>query len=142
MGAHRPDYRIVATTADIGFEVTAPGRAELFADALLALEDMMVGWASLEPREARTLDVEGIDDGDRMVALLSRALYLLEVDGMAFCEARAVLVSEDRVVVEARGERFDPERHALELAVKAVTYHELDVGPTEGGWRARIIVDI
>ena len=142
MAAHRPDDRIVATTADTGFEVAAPGRAEVFADALLALEDMMVGLGSLEPREIRTLDVEGIDDGDRLVALLSQALYLLEVEGMAFCEARAAFVSEDRVVVEARGERFDPERHALDLAVKAITYHELEVAPTKDGWRARVIVDI
>jgi SHS2 domain-containing protein len=39
--------------------------------------------------------------------------------------------------------RFEPGRHRTLLAVKAVTYHGLDVhAEPDGTWRARFILDV
>ena len=42
----------------------------------------------------------------------------------------------------AAGEPYDPERHPVKIAIKAVTYHQLAVEQTASGWRARVIFDI
>ena len=81
MTCRRPTYRTVPHTADAAFEVVSRDRATLFADSVLAFEDLMVGLDAVEAREECLLDVDGVDDGDLLVALLSRALYLFEVQG-------------------------------------------------------------
>ena len=42
-----------------------------------------------------------------------------------------------------RGESINPRRHHLRSDVKAVTYHQFEVGRLEsGGWKARVVLDI
>lgn len=142
MALRRPDYRTIPHTADAGFEVTAPDRPRVFADACLAFYDMVIGLERLQPQEEMVIEAEGVDDGDMLVALLSRCLFLFEVEGLAFCDAEVESISAEGITVRVRGERLVPERHDIELAVKAITYHELEVGPVEGAWRARVIVDL
>ena len=42
----------------------------------------------------------------------------------------------------ARGEPIDPERHELDMEVKAITYHGLKVERDGDGWLAEVIVDL
>ena len=41
-----------------------------------------------------------------------------------------------------RGERFDPDRHPVKVAIKGITYHGLEVRQSADRWRARVIFDI
>ena len=43
---------------------------------------------------------------------------------------------------EAAGERIARSRHRLYGLVKAVTYHQLAVEQRDGGWSARVILDV
>jgi len=139
----RPDYVQVAHPSDVGFDVWSTERATLYADAVLAYYDMLVGLVHIEPQEVVTLEVEGSDDEDLMVALLSECLILSETRELLFSEAEVEALQGHRLRMVLRGERIDPERHAFDLAVKAITYHQLHVGQEEDGrWHARVIVDI
>jgi SHS2 domain-containing protein len=42
----------------------------------------------------------------------------------------------------AEGEPLDAERHHQRADVKAVTLHDFSVEQTEGGWKARVLLDI
>ena len=42
----------------------------------------------------------------------------------------------------ARGEPVDPERHELDMEIKAITYHGLKVERDGDGWLAEVIVDL
>jgi SHS2 domain-containing protein len=46
------------------------------------------------------------------------------------------------VKVTAEGEPLDAERHHQRADVKAVTLHDFSVERTEGGWKARVLLDI
>jgi len=170
-----PTWRAIETTADTGFEVRAPGRERLFADAVLAFYDAMVGVPSIRPVRRYVLEASGEDDADLLVNLLSTCLFRMETRGMLLCEAHVQFLEArpkrragktlesaakqapnsgrcdfaapelqgHRLRLSARGERLDPSRHAFDLAVKAVTYHQLFFGQDpDGGWRARVILDI
>jgi SHS2 domain-containing protein len=41
-----------------------------------------------------------------------------------------------------QGETWEEGRHPLTVAIKAVTYHGLEVRREAAGWRARVILDI
>jgi len=46
------------------------------------------------------------------------------------------------LTAKTRGEKLDPDRHALAADVKAVTLHRFSVTETDKGWRAFVILDI
>lgn len=137
------DYAVVAHPSDVGFDVWSPSLPQLYADAVAAYYDMLVGAASVRPVEAVRLEVEGSDEEDLMVALLSECLFLTETRGILLGEASVESLERHRLVLVGRGEPVDEERHHFDLAVKAITYHQLHVGQEDDGrWHARVIVDI
>jgi len=134
-------YREFEHTGDAGIELDAPTRAELFANAAVAMARLMVEEGDIEARERRTIEVTADSDADLMHDLLAAALNLFLADGFIW---RDVSVEERvrSIVATLTGEPFDRKRHNLLTEIKAVTYHQLSAGPANGGWRARIIFDI
>jgi SHS2 domain-containing protein len=135
-------------TGDVGIEVTAPSRLELFCRAIVAMARLMVAGDGIRALECRSLTASADNDCDLMHDLLALALNLFLVDGFIWREAAAVAreaaaVANDReLTASLMGERFDPARHEFRGEIKAVTYHQLIVTQAAGGeWRARIIFD-
>jgi protein archease len=134
-------FREFEHTGDLGIEVEAPSRGELFSRAAIALGRLMVAADGIAALERRRLEVGAESDEDLMHDVLATALNLFLADGFIWCDAAA----EERpgaVAVTLVGEPFDRWRHSLLTEVKAVTYHQLKVEQTPGGWRARIIFDV
>ena len=69
-------------------------------------------------------------------------LYLHESDGFLATEFNLTF---DREAVSVTGtcvgERVDPQRHTMGTAVKAATYHQLEVSGN-GEWRIRVVLDV
>ena len=53
-----------------------------------------------------------------------------------------VRVEPGGLAATARGEPIDPQRHHLDVEVKAITYHGLKVQQEGDGWLAEVIVDV
>jgi SHS2 domain-containing protein len=53
-----------------------------------------------------------------------------------------VKISAVGLSATAWGEKIDPNRHEINLEIKAVTWHGLKVIQTPDGWLAEVIVDI
>ena len=137
-----PLFREIEHTGDIGIEVDAPTRTQLFARAALAMARLMVDEEGIERRERRQVEARGADDAETMHDMLAAALNLFLIDGFIWCDASAEERSEG-VVLTLEGERLDRKRHELLGEIKAVTYHQLSATRTPAGaWRARIIFDI
>jgi SHS2 domain-containing protein len=134
-------YRELEHTADIGIELVAPTRLELFRRATLALADLLVALSSVATSEARTVQVTGHDDSALMHDLLTELLYLFVTERFIWREAQ-VSEGEHVLCANIRGEEFRPDRHELRREIKAVTYHQLSVEHVNDEWRARIIFDV
>ncbi len=135
-------FRVLEHTADIGFEAFGATREELFRNAGLALIDLIVDLKTVAPGEELAIEVRGRDSAGLLVNWLSEILYWHDTGGWLFCDFEVQTLREDLVSAVARGERFDRTRHQAKLLVKAITYHQLTLGPTAEGWRARVYVDI
>ena len=128
-------------TGDVGIELTAPSRLELFGRAVVALARLMVAGEEIRAVESRSITAAADNDCDLMHDLLTAALNLFLVDGFVWREAE-VNARDGELMARLTGERFDPARHEFRGEIKAVTYHQLEVVPVPGGdWRARIILD-
>jgi SHS2 domain-containing protein len=134
-------FREFEHTGDLGIELEAPTRGELFRRAAIALAALLVETASVAEIEQREVAVEADADLDLMHDLLTELLALFTVEGFIWRSA-CVKEAGRSLRVTLRGEPFDPARHAFRGEIKAVTYHQLMVENSPGGWRSRVIFDV
>lgn len=134
-------FREFEHTGDLGIELDAPTRGELFRRAAVALAMLLVETASVAEIEDREIAVEAQADLDLMHDLLTELLALFTVEGFIWRDA-SVKEAGRSLHVTLRGEPFDPARHAFRGEIKAVTYHQLMVEGSPDGWRSRIIFDV
>lgn len=134
-------FREFEHTGDLGIELTAATRGELFRRAAIALAALLVERAGVAEIEQREITVEAETDLDLMHDLLTELLALFTVEGFIWHDA-SVEETERSLRVTLRGERFDPAGHAFRGEIKAVTYHQLIVESSPGGWRSRVIFDV
>lgn len=140
-------YEFLDHTADVAVALSAPTREALFGEALAAFTDTVTDPRRVAADEVHRLEVEAEDLPGLMVEWLGELVYRFEVDGLLFSRVGVAIEEGDgayRLVAEARGESYDEEKHPLEVQVKGVTYHGLEVREEEdgGGWYGRVIFDI
>jgi SHS2 domain-containing protein len=135
-------FRVLEHTADVGFEAFGATREEVFANAARALMYLVVDLESIALREQVPLEVQGTEPASLLVNWLSEILFLHDAEGWLFRDYEVRLLGETLLVATARGEKFDRGRHQAKLLVKAITYHQLALEQTAGGWRAQVYVDI
>ncbi|MDG6948001.1 MAG: archease [Nitrososphaerota archaeon] len=129
--------------ADVAFEAEAGSLGELFESCALALTDIMVDPATLEPAVTREISLES-DDADRLLYdFRSELIVAKDVDSLLFKEYSVEIAPDGRSLrATARGEPIDRERHSLRNDVKAVTMHMFGITREGGGWMATIVLDI
>jgi len=137
----KQEFQEFEHTGDLGIELTAPTRVELFRRAAIALAALLVEKDTVAAIEERRLTVAGDSDADLMHDVLTTLVCLLTVDGFIWCDASVSEIGRG-LVITLKGEPFDATRHSLRGEIKAVTYHELAVTNSARGWRARIILDV
>ena len=139
---HCRHYRLIDHTADFGMEVFGADPAGVFANAALAVFDLVAAGVSEPGRERLAVEIKGQDWCDLMVNWLREMLYLwngrrqlgraITIERLSDTELRAEVALVD----------YNPRRHRVRQEIKAVTYHQIAVEPTDAGWRARVIFDV
>lgn len=138
----RRPYRTLSHTADLGLRLRGATLRDLFANAGKALTAVMTDRRRLRLRESREIMTEAPDREALLVAWLNRLLYLYDIDGFLGRDFDVLQLTPERMTAVARGEIFDPERHISHTAVKAATYHRLEIVQTANGWQATVILDL
>jgi len=136
-----PLYRELEHTGDIGIEITAPVRSELFRRAALALAALLVEPSNVASTEQRKTEINAGDDIELMHDLLTELLQLFAADGFIWHDA-TVEERDGGLHIVVQGESFNPTRHLSRGEIKAVTYHQMSVEDLGNEWRARIIFDV
>jgi len=139
---HPVKYRQLPHTADMAWLIRGESLPQLFENAAAALVASMTDRRYIRRREKREIEVEAPDREALLVDWLNRLVYLFDVEGFWGREFQVSSLTDQHLQATAWGERFDPERHPGKTAVKAATYHHLEIGPRDGGWQATVILDL
>jgi SHS2 domain-containing protein len=147
MGNSRPrvryqKYRQMAHTADLAYRLRGDSLAEIYVNAAEALMATLTDRRRLRSRETRTIEVEAPDREALLVSWLNHLLYLYDVDGFLGRDFEILELQDKHLQARARGEAYDPERHVGKNAVKAATYHHLEITRWDHGWQATVILDL
>ena len=135
-------FRQLDHTADLAFEMTAPTEPSLLLGAASNLVAIMTdasagGADELEEREIR---VEALDGEDRLVRWLNEIIYHAMTGTFLLRSAEIELIGDGEMRAICRGETDAFEKVTNEL--KCATYHDLVVEEREGGWYARVVIDV
>ncbi len=130
------------TTADVAFEAYGKDLNELFANAALAMFEVMINTKQVEPKIERKVEAEGNDLQSLMFSWLNSLLVFVDSENLAFSEFK-VKVDENNFKLEGicKGEEMNREKHETRTHVKAATMHKLEVKKNKT-WKARVILDI
>jgi SHS2 domain-containing protein len=138
----RPGFRLLAHTADIGLEATAPSRAALFVAAAEGFKVLLYGASPATAVSRHPVQLTAGDGAELLVAWLNEILFLCEAARLVPARFEIVELTEQTLTAVVGGEPFDPARHVVERTAKAVTYHRLVVEERPGRWYARVYIDL
>lgn len=140
-------YELFDHTADLGLEIYGRTKKELFANAALALFDVMI--QDIDPptkrggkERVKTRTMQGANVEDLLVNFLRELLYWFNGLGWVLNRSSILVCGNKKLVVQCMVEPYHPERHLIKTEIKAVTYHQLAVEKTKTGWKARVIFDV
>lgn len=130
--------------ADCAVEIEGKSLDDLFETAAAAIARLMVDPATLAITVDRRIELEAAERDLLLHDWLSEMIFLKDRDALVFPHATVRVTGEGpyRLAALVRGGLIDPPRTALGADPKAVTFHQFALEPVEGGWRARVVIDI
>ncbi len=129
-------------TADLGLDIEADSLSELYRGGVLALTDLLTDRSAIRGRLSRRVRVTGPDVAATLVFWMGEVIGEGEIHNEVYSDVRILEATPACVEGELLGEPRDLERHPARHEVKAVTWHDLDVGESDGRWFAHVILDI
>jgi len=129
-------------TADLTVDTWGETLEEVFRQSAIALFNAITPIEGISQNETREFEVEGHDLGALLFNFLDELLYLQEVDLIVF-SGFDLEIDRERFTLKAvcHGEPFDLARHTQGIAIKAVTFHLMNIQQSDDGWILRVVLD-
>jgi len=133
-------------TADIAFEATSRDLPELFTTAADATMNVMIdNLDAIESRETRQIELSNDSIEMLLFDFLQELIYFKDARRLLLRALETQLEQKGEAYVlkaKVAGERLDDTRHQQRADVKAVTLHGFSVKKQDGGWIAKVLLDI
>jgi SHS2 domain-containing protein len=132
-------FEIVEHTADWAIRVRGRDFAELLLNAAEGMTSLLVAdVAQVALDEERRVALDAFDRESMLVEWLGELAYLAESEGLVFPQIELQEATPEEVRAVLRG---GPAPQLLKH-IKAVTYHNLEVGETAQGLEVTIVFDV
>lgn len=136
-------YEILEHTADVGIRAFGPTFESVFEQAAWGLAEILGAKAlkeGLGQAPVRAVKATASDREALLVDFLNELLFLHESEEAAFSDVRVTRLNDQEV--EATVELTPLEGEPETTGVKAATYHQLSIEETDGGYEARVYLDV
>jgi len=135
-------FEELSHTADWSLRVWAEDLAHLFVETARGMNSLAGVKLAEKPRVRRTFSASAQDTESLLVSFLSELVYHTEQDNLAFDDFDLSIDLEDgqpgRLSAILRGAPI----LSLDKAIKAVTYHNLQIQQTARGYEIEIVFDV
>ena len=136
------------TTADLAFEAYGETPAELFENAGLAVEEVMVSPAKLRLEKSRLVKKRAKTLTDLLFFFLEELIFLKDAENLVFGQIKCRVFKTGKVwrlEADLKGEVIKKDEHQLGVDVKAVTRHKFCLKRLKfnsKGYKATVILDV
>jgi SHS2 domain-containing protein len=124
-------FEFLEHTADVYIAAHGKNLEEAFENAALAMFEVMTDTTKVSSNEEDSVEVEAEDEYALLYNWLEALLVKFEVNGMLYSKFKISRLEEtaDSFKIKATvwGEKFNAEKHVQKVAVKAVTYHRMEI---------------
>jgi len=139
-------YRDDTAIADVAFEAWGASVEEVFVSAADATMNVMVAdLAAIGRKLELTIEVEREQLDLLLFGFLNELIFLKDARQLLLrVDSLSIVKADSRFGVKSTlyGERIDPNKHPLNVDVKAVTLHQFSLRQKNGRWEAFVILDI
>jgi SHS2 domain-containing protein len=139
-------FEFMEHTADVYVAAHGANLAEAFENAALAMFEVMTDTSKVAATAEDSLTVEAEDEYALLYSWLEALLVKFEVNGMLCSQFKVSSLEETddgfKLTATIRGEKFDAAKHPQKVAVKAATYHRMEIVKTIGKVTLEFILDI
>lgn len=119
---------------------------EAFENAALAMFEVMTDTSTVQPQYTDTLSIEAEDIYSLLYTWLEQLLIKFEVAGFLYSKFKLDKIEKTpkgyRLTATISGEPFNPEKHSSKTAIKAVTYHQMEIAEDQEGVTIKVLFDI
>jgi SHS2 domain-containing protein len=138
-------FEEISHTADWSARVWAEDLPSLFAESARAMNTLSGTVTGKGTRVKRRFESDGLDAESLLVAFLSELTYYQEQENLTF-DTFEVEVEEPALSL-SKGQRLKVEMEGAQIvsvdkAIKAVTYHNLNIRRTDHGFETTIVFDV
>ncbi len=143
-------YKYIDHPSDIGLEFYGDSLEELFENAAAGMFSIMCDLKLIRPVRKSKIKIseKNADYEDLLISWLEKLLYRYEVNNILYSEFKVNRIEKKNggsiLEAEIGGEKINPGKHKIKTAIKAPTYHTLEI-KKEGSnhnWKGRIIFDV
>jgi SHS2 domain-containing protein len=139
-------FEFLEHTADVLIAAHGQTLEEAFENAALAMFEVMTDTTKIDPAQEDTVEVEAEDEYALLYSWLEALLVKFEVKGMLFSKFRIDRIQDTsdgyKLLASVWGEKFNAEKHLQKVAVKAVTYHRMEIIKEHDKTTLEFILDI
>ena len=133
-------FELIEHTADTGLVAYGENLPEAFGNAAYGLFSIIADLRRVKQAESRQFEIEERGPEDLLFEWLNQLVYLFDVEGMLMKKCQVLSLTDRSLKAVCYGEKYDPSRHRLKLAVKSATYHMLEVDKQKN--LVRVIFDV
>lgn len=135
-------FEELSHTADWCLRVWAADLDHLFAEAARGMNALAGISLAAKPRVRRTISASANDPEGLLVSFLSELVFFAEKDHLAFDNFELSIDPEFSQPLHLSGTLHGASILTLDKAIKAVTYHNLQIQQTARGVEVEIVFDV
>lgn len=134
-----PTHSFDEHTGEVLLRITAPTLPRLFEEAGRALAELMAEqWTDDPGAESESVTVRAPDREALLVEWLNELVFRSETRGRVYPYLQVTGLTDSELQAQIRGAIPNP----LRTAVKAATYHRLQIASQADGYTASIVLDV
>jgi SHS2 domain-containing protein len=139
-------FEFLEHTADVLIAAHGQTLEEAFENAALAMFEVMTDTTKINTVQEETVEVESEDEYALLYSWLEALLVKFEIKGMLFSKFKIDRIQDTpdgyKLQASVWGEKFNSEKHPQKVAVKAVTYHRMEIIKEHDQTTLEFILDI
>lgn len=148
MFAEKPGFQYLPHTADVKFKAEGKDLADAFKNAAFASFNVIVNTDKVKKKIKKTINIEAKRELSLLYDFLEELLFLLDTEGFLLASIDKIEVkkeTEDRFTVTAtiQGDVYTQEnKYDVQGNIKSVTYNDMDIKQTDGGYELTVVLDL
>ena len=135
-------YEQFPHTADIGVRVYGKDLKELFANAAVAMFDIIADLENLSGDTVESIELEAPNAEELLISWLDELLYNFYTKQLIFFAFQMDELSDTKLKAKAVGRPIGANRNRLKTEIKAATYYNLKIVKTADGYEVEIVFDV